>query len=92
MATEEDRRMPPNSYDQILAEAKRLPREDQERLVAELTNSAAPQNGLSTVDNGRIETLYDVMEASGLVGFMTDGPTDLSTNPKHMEGFGRDVG
>ncbi len=31
---------------------------------------------------------YDVMkEACGIV---TGGPRDLATNPKHMEGFGRD--
>ena len=38
------------------------------------------------------ETAFDVMERSGLIGClkgMTHTRTELSTNPKHMEGFGR---
>ena len=27
--------------------------------------------------------------AAGLIGSVADGPPDLATNPKHMEGFGR---
>jgi hypothetical protein len=33
------------------------------------------------------KTLYDVLSERGMMGCF-DGPTDLSTNPKHMEGFG----
>lgn len=33
-------------------------------------------------------SLYDALNERGLIGFMKDGPGDLSTNPKHMEGFG----
>ena len=32
-------------------------------------------------------TLYDVLLERGMLGCF-DGPSDLSTNPKHMEGFG----
>jgi hypothetical protein len=38
------------------------------------------------------QTVFDVMVRSGLIGClkgMPHTPTDLSTNPKHMEGFGR---
>jgi hypothetical protein len=35
----------------------------------------------------RAKTLYDVLSERGILGCF-DGPTDLSTNPKHMEGFG----
>jgi hypothetical protein len=38
------------------------------------------------------ETVFDVMEQAGLIGCLKGRPhtpTDLSTNPKHMEGFGR---
>ena len=35
----------------------------------------------------RERTLYDVLSERGILGCF-DGPTDLSTNPKHMEGFG----
>lgn len=33
------------------------------------------------------KTLFDVLSERGILGCF-DGPTDLSTNPKHMEGFG----
>ena len=32
-------------------------------------------------------SLYDALNARGMIGTF-DGPGDLSTNPKHMEGFG----
>lgn len=34
------------------------------------------------------ESALDVAERLGLVGCF-EGPADLSTNPKHMEGFGK---
>jgi len=33
-------------------------------------------------------SLYNELARRGILGCF-DGPTDLSTNPKHMEGFGR---
>jgi hypothetical protein len=33
-------------------------------------------------------TLYDVMKDIGFIGSIPDGPPDLSTNKKYMEGFG----
>jgi putative addiction module CopG family antidote len=39
------------------------------------------------------ETAYDVARRAGLIGCIKGArgsPTDLSTNPKHMEGFGRE--
>ncbi len=39
------------------------------------------------------ETAYDIARRAGLIGCLKGtprSPTDLSTNPKHMEGFGRD--
>ena len=38
------------------------------------------------------ETAFDVASRAGLIGCIKGAPrspTDLSTNPKHMEGFGR---
>ena len=34
------------------------------------------------------DTLFDRLSQSGLLGCLSGGPTDLSTNPDHMEGFG----
>ena len=39
------------------------------------------------------ETAYDLASRAGLIGCLKGGPrspTDLSTNPKHMRGFGRE--
>ena len=33
---------------------------------------------------------YDLFKAAGLIGCAKNLPADLSTNPKYMEGFGRD--
>jgi Arc/MetJ-type ribon-helix-helix transcriptional regulator len=35
-------------------------------------------------------TAYDLFKAAGLIGCAKGLPSDLSTNPKYMEGFGRD--
>ena len=31
---------------------------------------------------------YEAFKKAGLIGIVKGGPTDLSTNKKHMEGFG----
>lgn len=36
------------------------------------------------------ESCLDIARRIGIVGVYSDAPHDLSTNPKHMEGFGRD--
>jgi hypothetical protein len=36
------------------------------------------------------ESCYDVAKRAGLIGVFKGGPSDLSTNPVYMEGFGRD--
>ena len=36
------------------------------------------------------ENCYQLAERLGLLGSIKGLPTDLSTNPAHMEGFGRD--
>lgn len=42
---------------------------------------SAPPNGNTD------RSFYDALEERGIIGAW-DGPGDLSTNPKHMEGFG----
>jgi hypothetical protein len=36
------------------------------------------------------ESCYDIAKRLGIIGVFKGGPSDLSTNPKHMEGFGLD--
>ena len=38
----------------------------------------------------RAPTAYDLAEKMGIIGCFDSGHEDLSTNPAHMEGFGRD--
>jgi predicted DNA-binding antitoxin AbrB/MazE fold protein len=39
---------------------------------------------------GEIEpTLLEVLDEVGLVGCIKDAPHDLSSNPRHLEGFGK---
>ncbi len=35
------------------------------------------------------ESCYERAERAGLIGCVADAPADLSTNPAHLEGFGR---
>lgn len=74
--------MPTKSYEEVLAEAKELSPEDRARLASELLRPAPPANG-------ELRSLYEALQARGLIGCITDAPPDLSTNPKYMEGFGQ---
>lgn len=38
--------------------------------------------------NGGGGSAFDHFQRAGLIGAWKDGPDDLSTNPRHMEGFG----
>jgi predicted DNA-binding antitoxin AbrB/MazE fold protein len=60
--------------------------QDQEvvSLVVE-TAPATTSNGADDSDR----TLFDVLNEGGWIGSIKDGPPDLSTNPKYMEGFGK---
>lgn len=42
-----------------------------------------------TAEPERGETAYDRFKKAGLIGISSSGITDLSTNKKHMEGFGK---
>ena len=72
---------------------------EQQRLlvrIAEQTGKPWPQvleEALSSLhvplaSGNHIETVADRMRRFDLLGSITDGPEDLSTNPKYMEGFG----
>ncbi len=48
---------------------------------------ATLEHGAATPENG--ETVYEAMVRLGLLGSIKEGPADLSTNPRYMEGFGQ---
>lgn len=39
-------------------------------------------------DEATDATAFDVLSKAGLIGSLKGGPTNLATNPAHMEGFG----
>ncbi len=52
-----------------------------------LQNYRSEVEGL--VDSGACnESAYEALNREGLVGCIGTGPSDLSTNPEYMEGFG----
>lgn len=76
--------MPSDSYDEILRRARHeLSDEERRRLAIELRADQQPDAGGGSI--------YDSMARRGLIGKLTTAPPDLSTNPVHMEGFGKDA-
>lgn len=76
--------MSSRSYDDILKQVQQLSQEEQQRLIQELLSEISP------AEPSKGKTLGECMEQRGLLG-IASGPRDLSTNPKHMEGFGEDT-
>jgi hypothetical protein len=61
--------------------SRRLQRKESE-LVREVLESFC-------ASDGREPTCYDLALRAGFIGSAKNTPADLSTNPKHMEGFGK---
>lgn len=55
------------------------------------TATAGTRTEASENDFTAEPSLYNELARRGMLGCF-DGPTDLATNPKHMEGFGGDSG
>jgi hypothetical protein len=49
----------------------------------------AEKKSQTTDENGEAETPYEVLLRHGLIGCIEGTPVDLSTNKKHMEGYGK---
>jgi len=61
------------------------------QLLRELVHEALAErkrNGQAPPRDGEV-TLYDALNRQGLIGCVEGLPADLSSNPKHMEAFGR---
>jgi hypothetical protein len=96
-AKNKDSRMTQSDFNHLLSSLPALSAEQMRRLARELearlaaTAGKRPAKAVATPDSER--TAYDVASCAGLIGCIKGAPrspTDLSTNPKHMEGFGRD--
>ncbi|QDV80799.1 hypothetical protein [Botrimarina mediterranea] len=64
------------------SQAQQVPKTFQD-LVAEAKACLQKKQGQSSE-----ESAYEAALRLGIIGCVTDGPSDLSTNPKHLEGFG----
>jgi hypothetical protein len=78
--------MATDPLDDILRRAADLTAEQRVELIRKLQQTATQNNG---TDSGR--TLFDAFNDHGMIGSITDAPADWSTNPKYMEGFGKDA-
>ena len=70
--------------EQISAATGKSPTEVLDQLLRQfpVTTSTADRS------SGR-HTLYEAFADDGSIGLINDGPVDVSTNPKYMEGFGQ---
>ena len=77
-------KIPESMAAELAAKAKRL----------STSKSAIARNALDQYlhdpSSGEGQSAYDVAKALGFLGCIKDGPVDLATNKKYMEGFGRD--
>jgi len=58
----------------------------QDQEVVSLSVEKRSETGMDS--NGAGMTLFESMSKAGLIGCVKDAPSDLSTNPRYMEGFG----
>ena len=56
-------------------------------LAEELADAPAADPPAEPLPPG--ETLYDAFQRVGAIGCIKGGPSDVATNPIHMEGFGK---
>ena len=54
---------------------------------AELLDELFSKLPRSKLEGNPKRTLYEALVERGMIGVLDDGPGDLSSNPKHMEGF-----
>lgn len=85
-----------NEFNHILATINTLSPEQMVRLFHELESKLAvvakAPDAAGANGNSPEESAFEVANRAGLIGCIKAAPrspTDLSTNPKHMEGFGR---
>jgi hypothetical protein len=83
-----------SDFNHILSSINTLSPDQMRQLYCELQSKlAAKGKQAAPAPANAEESAYDLASRAGLIGCIKSepgSPTDLSTNPKHMEGFGRD--
>ena len=81
-------------FSHLLSSLPDLSPDQMQTLFRELESrlkAARPPRNTARATNGE-ETAFEVAQRAGLIGCIEGAPgspTDLSTNPKHRDGFGR---
>lgn len=78
----------PNEFDDILKKFDKLTPKEREELIDRLERRQATANNGGQA--GR--SVLEAFKSRGLAGSIEDTPPDWSTNPKYMEGFGKNDG
>lgn len=78
------------SLTEILTEVEKLTPEERKELMAALREAERQdaEKAAEAAEAKPFKTIFDV--APDIVGSVDSGLTDLATNKKHMEGYGRD--
>jgi hypothetical protein len=59
-----------------------------EEVLSDALEQYRPDPTNASTEDVRAESLYDKLARKRLIGCLSGGPPDLSTNPEYMEGFG----
>ncbi|MEQ8211815.1 MAG: hypothetical protein RH917_18605 [Lacipirellulaceae bacterium] len=78
--------MASENIEEILKRFDTLSAEERENLILQLDRRQSDGHADSAQ-----RTLFDALNERGLIGCIDDAPEDWSTNPKYMEGFGRNA-
>lgn len=55
------------------------------------TVSVAVDRLIEDDESNSTKSAYDILLEMGAIGIYENSPTDLTTNPEHMEGFGKNA-
>ena len=73
---------------QLLGELASHTGQSQEAVLSDALREYRTLHADKRENGSPAETVFDVLNRAGLIGCVKGGATDLSTNPKYMEGFG----
>ncbi len=78
----------PNDFDEFAKKFDKLSPEERDELLDLLEERRTTLKDGSDVEN---ISVFEAMNRRGMAGSIKDAPADWSTNPKYLEGLGRDA-
>ena len=76
----------PNDFDEIVKRFDKLSREERAELIERLQQRSI---AVGEMMPRRPESLFDALNKTGMAGSIKGTPPDWSSNPKYLEGFGK---